>query len=77
MQGGHSHLACAPEGRKGTYLKSKLLTYTLDVQERAGLVQRVPKMIDIPAQKSQLFYTCVSLGGLSNEGHRVTFLGSG
>ena len=29
MQRGYSHLACIPEGKKGTYLKNKLLTYAL------------------------------------------------
>ena len=33
MQGGYSQLAFIPEGKKGTYLKSKLLTYALDVQK--------------------------------------------
>ena len=37
--GVYSHLACIVEGKKGTYLKSKLLTYALDVQEKAGLLQ--------------------------------------
>jgi len=61
MQGGYSHLACILEGKKGTYLKSKLLTYALDVQEKAGLLQWVPKMIDISPihPKSQLFNTGV------------------
>ena len=48
MQGGYSHLACILEGKKGTYLKSKLLTYSLDIQEKAGLLQWVPIMTDIP-----------------------------
>ena len=30
-----------------------------------------------PRPKSQLFYTHVSLGGLSDEGHRAIFLGLG
>ena len=35
------------EGKKVTYLKSKLLTYTLDVQEKVVSLQWVPQMIDI------------------------------
>ena len=58
------HLPCIPEGKKGTYLKKLLLTHALDFQENVGLVQRVPKMIDIyPCPKSQLYDTCVSFGG--------------
>lgn len=45
-------------------LKKLLLTHALDFQENVGLVQRVPKMIDIyPCPKSQLYDTCVSFGG--------------
>ena len=39
MQRVYSLLARILEDKKGTYLKSKLLTYSLDVQEKAGLLQ--------------------------------------
>ena len=61
MQRVYSLLARILEDKKGTYLKSKLLTYSLDVQEKAGLLQWAPKMIDISPirPKSQLFNTGV------------------
>lgn len=56
------------EGKKAQ-LKSKLLTYALGVQEKAGLLQWGPRMIDTPSlTPSQLFHTQVSLSGLSDEG---------
>ena len=59
-----THLLCRPKSKKGTYLKKLLLTHALDFQVNIGLVQLVPKMIDIyPCPKSQLYDTCISFGG--------------
>ena len=66
MQRGYCHLACIEEGKKSTYLKSKLHTYALDVKEKAGLLQCVPKMRVVHMY-----------GDLSDEGGCVIFLGLG
>ena len=62
-RGGYAHLACMPEGKKGTYLKTKLLTYALDVQEKVGLLQWVPRMTDTspPPSLSSFTHTCLSV----------------
>ena len=66
MQRGSCHLAYIVEGKKSTYLKSKLQTYAFDVEEKAGLLQCVPKMRVVHMY-----------GGLSDEGGCVIFLGLG
>ena len=61
-RGGYSYLACIPKGKKGTYLKSKMLNYALDVQEKAGLLQWVPRWLTFSAlpQVSALLHMCIS-----------------